>query len=323
MSKLKIVYFGTPEFAAYILEKMAASGCDIRGVVTMPDKPAGRGHRLTPSAVKETAQRILPSVPLLQPEKLRDEAFLDDLHKLGADLFVVVAFRMLPPEVWMMPERGTFNLHASLLPRYRGAAPIQHAILSGDKKTGVTTFFLNEEIDKGRIILQKETEITRNDTGGSLHDRLMLLGADAVLETVALIARTDPKVFLGRPQSDFYTDKDLPLPPAPKIFKPDRELLFSSSDAESLERRVRAMSPYPTAVMTHEDGTEYKVFMSSLLPSQEGMAPGEYKVTHDRHLIIQAVHGALDVLEFQAPSKKRTSASDYLLGNALPSGKFL
>ena len=323
MPKLKIVYFGTPDFAAYILEKMISAGCDLRGVVTMPDKPAGRGHRLQPSAVKETALKLLPDVPLLQPERLRDETFLDALEQLGADLFVVVAFRMLPPEVWAMPPRGTFNLHASLLPRYRGAAPIQHAILNGEKETGVTTFFLNEEIDKGRIILRKATDIAKGETGGSLHDRLMRLGADAVLETLQMIEKSDPKAFLGRRQSDFYTDDELPLPPAPKIFKEDRALLFHKEGAELLERRVRAMSPYPAAFMTHEDGTEYKVFASRLLPSQEGMTPGRYKVTHDRRLIIQSLKGALEILELQAPSKKRAAASDFLLGNAFPPGSFL
>ena len=323
MSKLKIVYFGTPDFAAYILEQMVSAGCDIRGVVTMPDKPAGRGHKLRPSAVKETAERLLPGTPLLQPEKLRDEAFLDELHSLEADLFVVVAFRMLPAEVWTMPERGTFNLHASLLPRYRGAAPIQHAILNGDNATGVTTFFLNEEIDMGRIILRKETPIAPDETGGTLHDRLMHMGGEAVLETIALIGKSDPKALLGRKQSEYYTDEDLPLPPAPKIFKSDRELRFKSETATALERRVRAMSPYPAALMTHEDGTEYKVFKAAKLPSQEGLSPGEFKVTSDRRLIVEAIGGALEILELQAPSKKATAAGNYLLGNTIPEGSFL
>ena len=323
MSKLKIVYFGSPEFAAYILEKMTDSCLDIRGVVTMPDKPAGRGHRPRSSAVKETALRLLPGVPVLQPEKLRDEVFLDDLRDLSADLFVVVAFRMLPPEVWTMPERGTFNLHASLLPRYRGAAPIQRVLMDGEEKTGVTAFFLNEEIDKGRIILRKETPVSRTETGGSLYDRLMKMGADAVLETISLIEKSTPGAFLGRKQSDFYTDDELPLPTAPKIFKPDRALLFRETEGVALERLVRAMNPYPAAFMTHEDGTEYKVFRADLLPSQEGMAAGDFKVTHDRRLIIQSLRGALEILELQAPSKKRTSAADFLLGNSLPGGRFL
>ena len=324
MPKLKIVFFGTPEFAAYILEKMVASGLDIRGVVTMPDKPAGRGHRLQPSAVKETAQRMLPEVPLLQPEKLRDETFLDNLRALSADLFVVVAFRMLPPEVWTMPERGTFNLHASLLPRYRGAAPIQRALMAGEEKTGVTAFFLNEEIDKGRIILRKETPISPTETGGSLYDRLMKMGADAVLETISLIEKSAPGAFLGRKQSDFYSDDELPLPTAPKIFKPDRALRFREMEATDLERLVRAMNPYPAAFMTHEDGTEYKVFRADLLPSPRvGMAPGDFEVTPDRKLIIQSLRGALEILELQAPSKRRTSTRDFLLGNSLPGGKFL
>ena len=323
MPNLKIVYFGTPEFAAYILREMVTAGCDIRGVVTMPDKPSGRGHKLRPSAVKETSLSLLPGVPVLQPEKLRDEIFLESLRALDADLFVVVAFRMLPAEVWAMPERGTFNLHASLLPKYRGAAPIQHAILNGDKKSGVTTFFLNEEIDMGRILLRKETDIAPDETGGSLHDKLMALGGETVLETIRMIEKSDPKTLLGRKQSDFYSDSDLPLPPAPKIFKADRELRFSSHTASELERRVRAMSPYPAALMLHEEGTEYKVFRAAELPSQEGMVPGEWKVTEDRRLLVQCKAGALEILELQAPSKKATAVRDFLLGNTLPEGRFL
>lgn len=323
--KIKIVYFGTPDFAAHILREMIAHDYDIRGVVTMPDKPAGRGHHLKPSAVKEVATDLLPDVPILQPESLRDSVFLRDLRALDAELFVVVAFRMLPPEVWQMPKCGTFNLHASLLPLYRGAAPIQYAILNGDTETGVTTFFLDEKIDTGQIILRKTVSISPDETGGSLHDKLMVIGAGAVRETIDRIAEHPRGVSeISTPQSAYlprYDEADLPT--APKIFKEDRILHFSSDNAIALERRQRAMSPYPTALLVHEDGTEYKVFSARIAPDTEHLSPGEYRVIDGHRLLIGTKKGAIEILELQAPSKKRTFTQDYLRGNTLPEGRFL
>ncbi len=321
---MRIVFFGTPDFAATSLRQLVSNGYQVVGVVTAPDRPSGRGYRLQPSAVKEMAQKILPNVPILQPEKLRDPGFLSSLKELGGDLFVVVAFRMLPMEVWAMPPRGTFNLHASLLPKYRGAAPIQHAILNGEKKTGVTTFFLDEQIDTGRIILQEEVPISEDDDGGSLHDKLMEVGANLVCKTIDKIAEAKPDERLGTCQSTLVNDSDLPLPCAPKIFKEDRALSFREQDAEQILLRVRAMSPYPTAFATLNDGkkTEIKVYKAEVVPDVVGLKPGELLVTPARELIVQTKRLALRLLVLQPPSKRIMRAEDYLLGNEI-SGSFL
>ncbi|WP_249170571.1 methionyl-tRNA formyltransferase [Porphyromonas levii] len=307
---MKIVYFGTPDFASYILEYLVAKGNDIVGVVTAPDKPAGRGHKLRPSAVKEVALRVLPEVPLLQPESLKDEAFLAQLEALQADLFIVIAFRMLPKEVWGMPKQGTFNLHASLLPQYRGAAPIQHAILNDDAKTGVTTFLLNEGIDQGKILMQEEIEIATDETGGSLHDKLMQLGAEVSYKTVQGLAEG---TITPRPQAS-----DEGIKYATKIFKEDRLLSFQHSSARQLELRVRAMSPYPTAIAVMGD-EEIKVFSAREVPSLGAKSPGTSVVT-DSTLMVQCQEGALELLEVQFPNKRRTTVRDYLLGNKIEDG---
>lgn len=307
---MKIVYFGTPDFASYILEYLVAKGNDIVGVVTAPDKPAGRGHKLRPSAVKEVALRVLPEVPLLQPESLKDEAFLAQLEALQADLFIVIAFRMLPKEVWGMPKQGTFNLHASLLPQYRGAAPIQHAILNDDAKTGVTTFLLNEGVDQGKILMQEEIEIATDETGGSLHDKLMQLGAEVSYKTVRGLAEG---TITPRPQAS-----DEGIKYATKIFKEDRLLSFQHSSARQLELRVRAMSPYPTAIAVMGD-EEIKVFNAREVPSLGAKSPGTSVVT-DSTLMVQCQEGALELLEVQFPNKRRTTVRDYLLGNKIEDG---
>ena len=307
---MKIVYFGTPDFASYILEYLVAKGNDIVGVVTAPDKPAGRGHKLRPSAVKEVALRVLPEVPLLQPESLKDEAFLAQLEALQADLFIVIAFRMLPKEVWGMPKHGTFNLHASLLPQYRGAAPIQHAILNDEAKTGVTTFLLNEGIDQGKILMQEEIEIATDETGGSLHDKLMQLGAEVTYKTVRGLAEG---TITPRPQAS-----DEGIKYATKIFKEDRLLSFQHSSARQLELRVRAMSPYPTAIAVMGD-EEIKVFSAREVPSLGAKSPGTSVVT-DSTLMVQCQEGALELLEVQFPNKRRTTVRDYLLGNKIEDG---
>lgn len=312
---MRIVFFGTPEFASTVLERMVDHGCGIVGVVTTPDRPSGRGHRLQPSSVKETALKVLPGTPILQPDKLRDNDFLDTLRALEADLFVVVAFRMLPRDVWAMPKCGTFNLHASLLPRYRGAAPIQHAILNGESMTGVTTFFLDEDIDTGRILLQRNVTISDTDNGGTLHDKLMDVGADLVCETIDLIKNAEPGGHLGISQKELMTGEPLPL--APKIFKQDRELHFTKDSARQIVLRIRAMSPYPAALALMSDGVEIKVFDARVLPDVPGLSPGEVRITDDRRLIVQTVEGAVQLLVIQAPSKRRMAVEDYLLGNEI------
>lgn len=315
---MKIVFFGTPEFAAHILQSLVTEAYDIVGVVTTPDRPTSRGRKLRPSAVKEMALAELPEVPILQPEKLRDEHFLTELKSLQADLFVVVAFRMLPKEVWAMPSRGSFNLHASLLPKFRGAAPIQHAILSGESVTGVTTFLLDKDIDTGRILLQVEVPITQDDTGGTLHDKLMIRGAQLVAETIDYLANKPESADLGTPQPEV---ENLPL--APKIFKEDRHLSFATQSADQLLLRVRALSPYPAAYaqQVEPQEQEIKILSAAVIPSILNAQPGElHLIREGKSLAIQCSEGALELIEIQMPSKRATPVQDFLNGNTPPEG---
>jgi len=237
---MRIIFMGTPEFAVESLRVLVDNNFEVVGVVTMPDKPAGRGHKLQFSPVKQFA--LDRNLKLLQPEKLKDEAFLDELQSLKADLQIVVAFRMLPEVVWNMPKYGTFNLHASLLPQYRGAAPINWAIINGEKETGATTFFLTHEIDTGKIILQEKLAIEEAENAGSVHDRLMLMGAKLVKQTVELLqaGKTD-----AIDQSQFITH-ELVLKSAPKIFKETCKIDFSWN-VDKVHNFVRGLSPHPTA----------------------------------------------------------------------------
>jgi len=237
---MRIIFMGTPEFAVESLRVLVDNNFEVVGIVTMPDKPAGRGHKLQFSPVKQFA--LDRNLKLLQPEKLKDEAFLDELQSLKADLQIVVAFRMLPEVVWNMPKYGTFNLHASLLPQYRGAAPINWAIINGEKETGATTFFLTHEIDTGKIILQEKLAIEEAENAGSVHDRLMLMGAKLVKQTVELLqaGKTD-----AIDQSQFITH-ELVLKSAPKIFKETCKIDFSWN-VDKVHNFVRGLSPHPTA----------------------------------------------------------------------------
>lgn len=318
-AELRIVFFGTPEFASYTLERMAEEQIEVVGVVTPPDRPRGRGHRLAPSRVKEVAQRCYPSLPILQPESLKDPGFLGELQKLRADLFIVIAFRMLPREVWAMPPLGTFNLHASLLPDYRGAAPIQHAIMQGETETGVTTFFLNEAIDEGRILLQQKVPITPEDTGGTLHDKLMKVGAEVVLQTIQLLATAGTEVETKPQQTEGHQ-----LHYATKIFKEDRILTFQHATADELHLRVRALSPYPAAIAITEpdegeEPLELKIFRTAIRPTLAGLKPGEARVT-SQSIQVQCKAGVLEILELQYPSKRRMETTAFLLGNPIPEG---
>ncbi|MEF2642684.1 MAG: methionyl-tRNA formyltransferase, partial [Paramuribaculum sp.] len=234
---LKIVFFGTPDFAVESLRRLVEEGYNIAAVVTAPDKPAGRGRSLQMSAVKQYA--LEAGLPVLQPEKLKDPAFVEQLRGIGAQLFIVIAFRMLPEVVWTMPPLGTFNLHGSLLPRYRGAAPINRAVMNGDTRTGVTTFFLKHEIDTGDIIDSRAIEIGPDENAGSVYDRLMMIGADLTLETVGHIIAGD---LVTRPQADSGVEAT----PAPKIFKDDCRIDWSRPAAE-VHNLVRGLAPYPTA----------------------------------------------------------------------------
>lgn len=305
-SNLRIVYMGTPEFAVEPLRRLLDAGCNVVGVVTMPDKPQGRGYKLQPSAVKQFA--VERGLPVLQPEKLKDEGFLQQLRDLRADLQIVVAFRMLPEVVWNMPPKGTFNLHASLLPQYRGAAPINWAIINGETKTGVTTFFLKHEIDTGDIILQREVAIDGNDDAGSLHDKLMELGAQAVVDTVGLIENGN--VCLQK------QDESVDLKPAPKIFKPDCRIDFDQS-SENVRNFVRGLSPYPAAFTEIEDekGNVHtlKVF-SCEIGNADAATPGTLSSDGKTYLSFATRDGAVSVKRVQLSGKKPMDITDFLRG---------
>lgn len=305
-SNLRIVYMGTPEFAVEPLRRLLDAGCNVVGVVTMPDKPQGRGYKLQPSAVKQFA--VERGLPVLQPEKLKDEGFLQQLRDLRADLQIVVAFRMLPEVVWNMPPKGTFNLHASLLPQYRGAAPINWAIINGETRTGVTTFFLKHEIDTGDIILQREVAIDGNDDAGSLHDKLMGLGAQAVVDTVELIETGN--VSLQK------QDESVDLKPAPKIFKSDCRIDFDQS-SENVRNFVRGLSPYPAAFTEIEDekGNVHtlKVF-SCEIANADAATPGTLSSDGKTYLSFATRNGAVSVKRLQLSGKKPMDITDFLRG---------
>lgn len=303
---LRIIYMGTPDFAVESLRALVEGEYNVVAVVTMPDKPAGRGHQLQYSAVKQYALSV--GLPLLQPERLRDEDFLKELRSYNADLQIVVAFRMLPEVVWNMPRLGTFNLHASLLPQYRGAAPINWAVMNGDTQTGATTFMLQHEIDTGNIILQESIDITIDENVGSVHDRLMTMGATLVTRTVDLIIDSENKgVELPTTQQQESSN----LRPAPKIFKETCMIDFSWT-AERIRNHVRGLSPYPAAWIANMPSSHpladvlkgAKVYQVAItqVPEQKG------------HIIVPCADGYVDILELQLPGKKRMMASALLNG---------
>ncbi len=259
---MKIVYFGTPEIASSQLEAIISAGYEVAAVVTVPDKPAGRGKKIQSSHVKETA--LKHGLPIMQPVSLKSPEFIEELSSLNADLFVVVAFRMLPEVVWSMPHYGTFNLHASLLPQYRGAAPINHAIINGEKETGLTTFLLDKEIDTGEIIMQEKVAIEENETAGTLHDKLMNLGNKVVVETIKMIV--EGRVHSQSQESIIQRD-NIQLKPAPKIFKEDCKIDWTK-DAKSVYDFIRGLSPYPAAhtklISENGETIDLKIFDVSL-----------------------------------------------------------
>ncbi len=302
-SDLKIVYMGTPEFAVESLRALVENGYNVVAVVTMPDKPAGRGHQLQFSAVKQYALSV--GLPILQPEKLKDPEFIEQLRAYKADLQIVVAFRMLPEVVWAMPRLGTFNLHASLLPQYRGAAPINWAVINGDKETGATTFMLKHEIDTGNLILQERIAIGDDENVGSVHDRLMQLGKGLVLRTVDLIIDCENKgiALPTTPQPEIAE-----LRPAPKIFKETCQIDFGRTGQE-IHNFVRGLSPYPAAwcnLTLH--GKEYenvKVYAAEYTAS---------KGNEDREIVVPCADGYVRIEELQLPGKKRMDAKSLLNG---------
>ena len=314
---LRIVFLGTPDFAVESLEAILANGYNVVGVVTMPDKPAGRGHKMYQSPVKLCA--MSHGIEVLQPVRLKDPEFVDRLRALEADLFIVIAFRMLPEVVWTMPRLGTFNLHASLLPRYRGAAPINRAVMNGDTETGVTTFFLKHEIDTGDIISQERVEILPADNVGDVHDRLMHLGAKLTVKTIDdIIAGTLRPI----PQDQLIGDTE--PTPAPKIFKEDCEICWNSP-AETIHNHVRGLSPYPAAWSTLiSDDTEQgavKIFETAILHDMAPLAPGVIAIQGDT-LIVGTATAPISILSLQAPGKRRVTTAEYLRGARLVTPRF-
>lgn len=307
--KLKIIFFGTPEFAVASLERLLEDGQQIAAVVTMPDKIAGRGHKLLESDVKKFAKE--KGLKILQPVNLKSEDFINELREINADLFIIIAFRMLPEVVWQMPRLGTFNLHASLLPKYRGAAPINRAVMNGDTKTGITTFFLKHEIDTGDIIEQKEVDILPTDNAGDVHDKLMILGADMVAHTVKEIAsgNVNPK---PQPEGEFT--------PAPKIFKETCRIEWARPAIE-IHNQVRGLAPYPAAWTTVVEGKDsdktfdIKIFETALSDDEylSNGEPGELQIQKNR-LFVNTGSGMIEIKQLQPAGKKRMAADAFLRG---------
>lgn len=303
---LRIVFMGTPDFAVTSLQRLLGAGCLIVAVVTAPDRPSGRGLQLTASPVKKAAE--VANLPVLQPEKLRDPQFLQQLASYQADLQIVVAFRMLPEIVWAMPTIGTFNLHGSLLPQYRGAAPINWAIINGETETGVTTFFIQKEIDTGQMIFQDTEPIYPDDTAGTVHDRLMERGANLVLQTVRAIESGDyPRT--SQPAAD-------ELKPAPKLSRETTEIDWSQP-VHQIRNFVRGLSPYPSS-WTLINGKVFKIYEVTIANESPFAAePGQAYTDHKKTILVRAADGWLQINSLQAEGKRRMSAEEFLRGNRL------
>jgi methionyl-tRNA formyltransferase len=305
---MRIVFMGTPQFAVTSLDALITAGCDIVAVVTAPDKPAGRGQKLNESAVKQYA--VSNGLKVLQPEKLKNPEFLEELKSLQADLQVVVAFRMLPEVVWNMPPRGTINLHASLLPQYRGAAPINWAIINGEKESGVTTFFLRHEIDTGDILFTEKVTLTGHETAGELHDRLMNKGAGLLVKTVKGV---ESGRYNEHPQSQLL--EGVELKHAPKIFKEDC-LIDWNQPAEAIYNKIRGLSPIPTAYTTL-NGKILKIFKAEYELTEPGILPGGFLTDNKTHLKFAAMDGFISPTEVQLEGKKQMGIGEFLRGMKL------
>ena len=310
---LRIVYMGTPDFAVESLRALVEGGYNVVGVITMPDKPMGRhGSVLQACAVKQYAQSV--GLPVLQPAKLKDEDFLAELKALRADLQIVVAFRMLPEVVWSMPRLGTFNLHASLLPQYRGAAPINWAVINGDTETGVTTFFLTHEIDTGRIIRQKRLPIAETDDVGTVHDALMRMGAELVTETVDLLLENESLETI--PQEQLYVHES-DLRPAPKIFKDTCRIAWKQP-LKSIYNFIRGLSPYPAAwteLVSPEGGVQtLKIYQTEMRETAHNFPIGSLHTDRKSYLEVAVSGGFLRLLSVQLAGKKRMPIADFLNG---------
>ncbi|MDO4781625.1 MAG: methionyl-tRNA formyltransferase [Capnocytophaga felis] len=305
MKNLRIIFMGTPDFALESLKQLVENEYNVVGVVTIPDKNVGRGQKLQSSPVKIYAEKN--QIPVFQPTNLKNEDFVNSLKELNPDLQIVVAFRMLPKVVWQLPKYGTFNLHASLLPNYRGSAPINWAIINGEQKTGVTTFFIDEKIDTGAIILQSETVISERETAGSLHDKLMIQGAELVLKTVDEIEKGNHKV-RKQPMNDVFAE-------APKIFKETCRINWEK-EGIAIERLIRGMSPYPTAwtILLHKgEEMNIKIYDATFQKESHSLLNGKIKI-QNRQIYVAVKEGFVNLLELQIPGKKRMKASDLLNG---------
>lgn len=305
MEKLRIVFMGTPEFAVGILDAILKNEFEVVGVITAADKPAGRGQKIKYSAVKEYA--LAHELKILQPTNLKDETFLKDLKSLNANCQVVVAFRMLPEVVWKMPKLGTFNLHASLLPNYRGAAPINWAIINGEEKTGVTTFFIDDKIDTGAMILRAETSIHPTENAGELHDRLMELGCKTVVETLTVIEN-------GVVQTTLQTETS-GMKDAPKLNKDNCKIDWTRP-IQKVYNQIRGLSPYPTAWTTIQDNNQewmVKIYEAELINEAHSMVPGSIH-TSKKEMTIAAINGSLKITQLQFPGKKKMAVTELLNG---------
>ncbi|MBP4141716.1 methionyl-tRNA formyltransferase [Flavobacterium sp. P4023] len=305
MEKLRIVFMGTPEFAVGILDTILKNNYEVVGVITAADKPAGRGQKIKYSAVKDYA--LANNLPLLQPTNLKDEDFLSELKALQANLQIVVAFRMLPKVVWEMPSLGTFNLHASLLPNYRGAAPINWAIINGETKTGVTTFFIDDKIDTGAMILSSELAIQESESAGNLHDRLMELGSHTVIDTLKLIEKGNVATIIQKEDSDITT--------AYKLNKENCKIDWTKSALE-INNLIRGLSPYPSSWCFFADKNEewnVKIYEANLINEEHQYAIGSIICTK-KEMKIAVKDGFIQILQLQFPGKKKMSTSELLNG---------
>lgn len=310
MKNVRIVFMGTPEFAVATLGSLLMNGFNVLAVVTTPDKPAGRGQKVTKSAVRQFAD--FSNLPVLQPDSLRDPSFIKQLTDLKADFFIVVAFRMLPEAVWRIPVSGTINLHASLLPHYRGAAPINHVLMNGEPATGVTTFFINEQIDTGGILLREEVQIFPHENAGDLHNRLMKHGARLVIKTLQGLAENK---IAAIPQSQFLEPGEIPKP-APKIF-PNHCMVNWEKEAEGIYNQIRGLSPYPCAKSFFRGETSslsFKIFESKAISEPHNLIPGTI-VSDGRHFLkVACKNGFIDIASLQLEGKKRMSTEEFLRG---------
>ena len=305
MKDIRILFMGTPDFAVATLSAIVASKYNVIGVITAPDRPAGRGRKLNTSAVKKYA--LEQNIPILQPTNLKDTSFLEELKKLNANLQIVVAFRMLPKVVWQMPEYGTFNLHASLLPSYRGAAPINWAIINGETKTGVTTFFIDDKIDTGEIILQEETTITQEDTAGTLHDKLMVIGATLVIKTITAISNNTVTLQKQKESKE--------LKSAYKIHKETCKVDWQLP-LNSIYNHIRGLCPYPAAWTTLYNGNEeifLKIYAISKTEEIHTYKFGQL-IFNKKEIKVAVKNGFINLLEIQLPGKRKMKTNDVLNG---------